>query len=150
MADNVSAPGPEPPARGPGVGVFSDEPPAAIASPVLAGVLAWLVPGLGHVFLRRWRRGLVFFLIVTATLWIGCSLEGNLARPMPNSPLSYLATLAEVGMGLPYFFLRYIVHYEGNLVAPGFEYGSAFLLTAGLMNLLLILDAWDIASGKKE
>ena len=145
MADNASTPAPEQPVR-----ATPEAEAVPIASPLLAAVLAWLVPGLGHVFLRRWRRGLAFFVIVVAALWIGSILEGNLARPTPNSPLSYLATLAEIGVGLPYFFLRYAVHYEGNLVAPGFEYGSAFLLTAGLMNLLLILDAWDIASGKKD
>ena len=145
MADNASMPAEEQPAR-----ATPEVEAVPIANPLLAAALAWLVPGLGHVFLRRWRRGLAFFVLVMAALWVGCALEGNLARPMPNSPLSYLATLAEIGVGLPYFFLRYGLHYEGNLVAPGFEYGSAFLLTAGLMNLLLILDAWDIAGGKKD
>lgn len=145
MAENASAPAPERPAPS-----TAEAAAVPIASPLLAAVLAWLLPGLGHLFLRRWRRALAFFLLVVAALWIGCALEGNLARPMKSSPLSYLSTFAELGTGLPYFFLRYARHYEGNVVAPGNEYGSAFLLTAGLMNLLLILDAWDIASGKKE
>ena len=55
-----------------------------------------------------------------------------------------------MGMGLPYFLLRYLAGYTGEVIAPGYEYGTAFLLTAGLMNLLLVLDAWDIARGKKE
>jgi hypothetical protein len=148
VAENPSAPAPETPAR---LTLAVPAAPAVpIASRLLAVALAWLVPGLGHIFLKRYRRGLGFLVLVLAALWIGWSLEGNLPRPVPNSPLSYLATFAEIGVGLPYFFLRYGLHYEGNLVAPGFEYGSAFLLTAGLMNLLLILDAWDIASGKKE
>ena|SRR5579863_202597 len=122
----------------------------AIANPVLAGVLAFLVPGLGHVYLKRALRGALFCVLVLATLAIGWYLEGNLPRRVPGQPLSYLATAGAMGMGLPYYLLRYGFHYEGNLVAPGFEYGSAFILTAGLMNLLLVLDAWDIASGKKE
>jgi hypothetical protein len=122
----------------------------AIANPLLAGVLAWLVPGMGHVYLKRRLRGLIFFVVVLATLLVGWHLEGNLPRRLPNQPLSYLATAGAIGMGVPYFLLRYGLHYEGNLVAAGFEYGSAFILTAGLMNLLLVLDAWDIASGKKE
>ena len=48
-----------------------------------------------------------------------------------------------------YFVLRYLLGYHGDLVSPGFEYGSAFILTAGLMNLLLVLDAWDHARGRK-
>ena len=53
-------------------------------------------------------------------------------------------------MGVPYFVLRYVLHYQGDVISAGYEYGTAFLLTAGLMNLLLVLDAWDIALGKKE
>ena len=55
-----------------------------------------------------------------------------------------------MGMGIPYFVLLYPLHYAGDLTAPGYDYGTAFLLGAGLMNLLLVLDAWDIGSGKKE
>ena len=54
-----------------------------------------------------------------------------------------------MGMGLPYFGLRFIFGYQGSVVAAGYEYGSAFLLTAGLMNLLLVLDTWDILRGRK-
>ena len=111
--------------------------------------LAWLVPGLGHLYLKRWRRGLAFFVLVVASIWIGCSLQGNLYRPVANQPLSALATLGTMGMGIPYFVLR-SAGYEGDIVAPGYEYGTAFLLTAGLMNWLLVLDAWDISRGKKE
>jgi len=117
---------------------------------VMAVALAWLVPGLGHVYLKRAVRGLIFFALVIVALAVGCSLQGNLYRPVPGQWLSYLATFAEIGTGVPYFVLRYGMHYEGQQEAPGFEYGTAFLLTAGLMNLLLVLDVWDIGSGQKE
>jgi len=129
---------------------------AAVARPlpaaqlVMAVALAWLVPGLGHVYLKRTVRGLIFFVLVMISLGIGCGLQGNLYRPLPPQWLTYLATFGEIGMGVPYFVLRYGLHYEGQQEAAGFEYGTAFLLTAGLMNLLLVLDAWDIASGQKE
>lgn len=121
-----------------------------VGNPYVAAVLAWLVPGLGHVYVKRWRRGLVFLVLILASIWIGCALQGNLYRPMPNQPLSLLATFGAMGMGLPYFILRSALGYSGVNVAPGYEYGTAFLLTAGLMNLLLVLDAWDIARGKKD
>ena len=127
-------------------------PPAAhppVGNPYLAAFLAWLIPGLGHVYVRRWRRGVAFFLLIVAAIGIGCALQGNLYRPVANQPLSLLATLGAMGMGVPYFILRY-AGYAGDIVAPGYEYGTAFLLTAGLMNLLLVLDAWDIARGKKD
>lgn len=120
-----------------------------VGNPYVAGALAWLVPGLGHVYVKRWRRGLAFFVLVIAAVWIGCALQGNLAHPVANQPISLLATLGTIGMGLPYFLLRSI-GYAGINVSPGFEYGSAFLVTAGLMNWLLVLDAWDISRGKKE
>ncbi len=52
-------------------------------------------------------------------------------------------------MGVPYFVLRYPMRYEGDVMGAGYEYGTAFLLTAGLMNWLLVLDALDISRGKK-
>ncbi len=121
-----------------------------VGNPYLAAVLAWLVPGLGHVYVKRLRRGVAFFVLVIAAVWIGCALQGNLYRPMPNQPLSLLATLGAMGMGAPYFILRSAMGYAGVNDAPGYEYGTAFLLTGGLMNLLLVLDAWDISRGKKD
>ena len=120
-----------------------------VGHPVVAAVAAFLIPGLGHVYLRRWRRGLAFFLLVAVSLWVGWDLQGNLYRMVPNDPLSILGTLGALGMGIPYFLLR-IKDYTGDILSPGYEYGTAFLLTAGLMNWLLVLDAWDISRGKKE
>jgi len=112
-------------------------------------VAAWLVPGSGHLMLGKMRRAVIFFAIVMAAIAIGGLLEGNLYRVLANQPLTVLATLGSMGMGSPYFILRYFFGYQGNVVAAGYEYGTAFLLTAGLMNLLLILDAWDIVRGRK-
>jgi len=117
---------------------------------VVAVLSAWLLPGLGHFYLGRRLRALAFFLLVVASMLIGVKLEGNLYRVVPGQPLTVLATLGAMGMGFPYFGLRYGLHYQGNVMGPGYEYGTAFLLTAGLMNLLLVLDAFDIVRGKKE
>jgi len=119
-------------------------------NPVVATLSAWLVPGLGHVYLKRRLRGLAFAGLIVVAIMVGCKLEGNLYTPIPGQPLTYLATLGSMGMGFPYFLLRYWLHYQGNIRGAGFEYGTAFLLTAGLMNWLLVLDAWDIVRGKKE
>ena len=129
----------------------TDAGPARVASrdlgrSVRAALLAWIIPGAGHVFIGRRRLGVVFCLIVFTALAIGLSLDGNLSRVASDSPLSILRTLGTMGIGLAYFLLRYLVGYTGDVVASGFEYGSAFILTAGLMNLLLVLDAWDHAA----
>lgn len=121
-----------------------------VGNPYLAMILAWLVPGLGHMYLRRVGRGLVFLLLAVVSIWVGCELQGNLYRPLAGQPLTLLATGGAMGMGLPYFILRYGADYAGDIVGAGYEYGTAFLLTAGLMNWLLVLDAWDISRGKKE
>ena len=113
-------------------------------------VMAWLIPGGGHFMLGRRGVAVVFLLIVLSSLGIGLLLDGNLYRIVPNRPLTVLATLACMGLGAPYFLLRFLFDYQGDIVAQGYEYGTAFVLTAGLMNLLLILDTMDIATGKKR
>jgi hypothetical protein len=113
-------------------------------------LLAWLVPGLGHLYVRRTMRGIVFFALALVCLWVGCALQGNLYQPVAGQPLTWLATGGALGMGLPYFILRFGLGYAGDIVGAGYEYGTAFLLTAGLMNWLLVLDAGDISRGKKE
>jgi hypothetical protein len=85
-----------------------------------------------------------------AAIALGVALDGNLYRVRPNQPLTILGTFAAMGIGSPYFVLRFLVDYTGDVVSSGYEYGTAFLLTAGLMNWLLVLDAWDIAIGRKE
>jgi hypothetical protein len=117
---------------------------------VVAVLSAWLVPGLGHFYLKRPLRGLAFFALVVVAVIVGSRLEGNLYQPVQGQPLTLLATAASMGMGFLYFLLRYALHYQGDIAGAGYEYGTAFLLTGGLMNLLLVLDAWDIVRGKKE
>ena len=113
-------------------------------------VASWLLPGAGHWLLGRKRRAVAFAVLVLASVAVGCLLDGNLHRILPNQPLTILATLGSMGMGAPYFVLRFLVGYQGDVIAPGYEYGSAFILTAGLMNLLVVLDAWDITRGRKS
>lgn len=124
--------------------------PVARAHPVVCAVLAWLVPGAGHLYLRRWGRGALFFSLVLVSAGVGVALGGKLWHFVPGQPLSYLGTLGCAALGLPYLVLRFMVGYQGELLSQGYEYGAAFILTAGLMNLLLILDAWDVARGLKE
>lgn len=125
-------------------------PPASPMNVAVAVLSAWLVPGLGHVYLKRPLRGLAFFILVVAAVLVGTHLEGNLYTVVRGQPLTLLATFASMGMGFLYFLYHFGFHYQGNIMGAGYEYGTAFLLTGGLMNLLLVLDAWDIVRGKKE
>ena len=83
------------------------------------------------------------------SLALGWYLEGRLPWYWSGSPLKILATLGSMGSGAAYFVLRFLLDYTGDIRAAGYEYGSAFILTAGLMNVLLVIDAWDIALGRK-
>jgi hypothetical protein len=111
--------------------------------PAVAALLAWIFPGLGHFYLGRRKTALAYAAIVTAAFLLGLSFDRT-------QPLTILATFAVSGAGLLNLAARFLSgNPGGTILAPTYEYGCAFLLTAGLMNLLLMLDAWDIAAGKK-
>ena len=112
---------------------------------IALALLAWFVPSAGHFALRHRRRAAVFAVVIAVALLTGATLEGNLYRPVAGQPLTALAAVGAMGMGAPYFVLRLALAYEGDPTAAGYEYGTAFLLSAGLMNLLLVLDVWDLA-----
>lgn len=117
---------------------------------ILAAALAWFMPGAGHFYLGRRGRALTYAVLVLVCVVLGAVLHGRLYTKLTGPPLSILATLGEIAFGLPYFVLRFLAGYEGDPASAGFEYGTAFLVTAGLMNVLLMLDAFDIAVGRKD
>jgi hypothetical protein len=123
---------------------------SVVAKAAGLSLLAWLIPGAGHIALGKRLRGLTFTALVAVAVVVGCYLDGDLTRIQADQPLSTLRTIGCMGMGTPYFALRFGAGYTGAVLAPGYEYGSAFILLAGLMNLLLVLDTWDIATGNKE
>jgi hypothetical protein len=120
-------------------------------STAVAMALAWLVPGLGHYYLGRRRTAVAFLVLVLLTFLAGLSFQGRLYSVEDGQPLTILATFAVYGAGLLNLAARAIVENPaGTILAPTYEYGCAYLLTAGLMNLLLVLDAHDLAAGKKR
>jgi hypothetical protein len=114
-------------------------------------LLALAVPGAGHVFLGRRARGLAFFAIVGFLFVAGLSIDGGLYTPAASrgAILRLLASFASMGSGVFYLGAR-LLGAAGQVVSATFEYGSTFTLTAGLMNLLLVLDCYDIANGRKD
>jgi len=79
----------------------------------------------------------------------GLWLEGRLFPFEPSQPLVALAAFADIGIGLPYFVATALGQGAGVAIAATFEYGNAFLIVAGLLNMLVVLDAFDVAQGRK-
>jgi uncharacterized membrane protein len=117
----------------------------------LVCVVAWIIPGAGHLLQRRLGKGLVFLFVLPLMFGIGLLLEGTLfpLTPMSQSLLTTGAALAERCLGLPWLLTVIAGAGRGNVVAITYEYGWVFMVVAGLLNCLVILDAFDIGMGRK-
>ncbi len=116
---------------------------------MLLALLAWVVPGAGHLWTGQRSKGLVFLLVLPLMFAVGLALQGRLFPFEPGQPLVALAAIADLGVGLPYAVARALGLGAGNVVAVTYEYGNTFVIVAGLLNLLVVCDAWDLASGRK-
>ncbi len=124
-------------------------PPAFAASAPLVCAAAWALPGAGHLLLGRRRTGLILLAALPLMFAIGLALHGRLFPFDTGQPLVTLQALAELGMGVPYLCARLLGWAEGRVVAETYEHGNTFLVVAGLLNVLVALDAYDIARGRK-
>lgn len=116
---------------------------------VLLCVAAWAIPGAGHLWLGRRNKGLVFLIALPLMFAIGLALRGRLFPFDLSDPLVALAALADFGIGLTYFIAAGLGYGAGDVRAVTYEYGNAFLIVAGLLNVLVVIDAYDVALGRK-
>lgn len=116
---------------------------------VLLCLASWAIPGAGHLWLGRRAKGLIFLVALPLMSAIGLAIGGRLFPFTFAEPLVGLAALADLGIGLAYFIASALGYGEGAVRAVTYEYGNAFLIVAGLLNLLVIIDAYDIAMGRK-
>jgi hypothetical protein len=110
---------------------------------------AWAIPGAGHLILGRVQKGLTFLVALVLMFGMGLWLEGRLFPVDVRQPLVALAALAQMGIGAAFFAAHQAGAGAGRVVALTYEYGNAFLIVSGLMNLLVVLDAFDTAQGRK-
>jgi uncharacterized protein DUF6677 len=122
-------------------------PPIPTAAAVAISAGAWLIPGLGHILLKRWVRGLIFMACVVAMFVMGLAMNGKLYGTEFEIPLQIFALIANLGAGLPYLIAKYMG--LGVMTSESYDYGTTFLWVAGLLNFLIVLDAFDIAKGRK-
>ena len=128
------------------------------ASAWLIGIAAWAVPGAGHFLQGRWVRGAVIAAAVCGMFLIGLLFGGHLfglsgGGEGSSQLLQLPPMIANLGTGL-----LYLLCWAGNTgfsdaaeyaKLATFESGNTFLLVAGLLNYLAMLDAFDIAAGRK-
>src|SRR5688500_7927610 len=110
---------------------------------------AWALPGAGHFWLGRRQKGLTFLLALTLMFAFGLWLQGRLFPFEFSQPLVGLAAVADIGIGIPYFLATAVGAGRGEVTAITYEYGNAFVIVAGLLNMLVVLDAFDVAQGRK-
>ena len=116
---------------------------------MLLCLASWAVPGAGHLWLGKRSKGLVFLIALPLMFAIGLSLDGRLFPFDMSEWLVGLAAIADVGIGVPYFIASALGFGTGDVRAVTYEYGNAFLVVSGLLNLLVVIDAYDIAIGRK-
>lgn len=109
----------------------------------------WLVPGLAHVLIGRWIRGLIFAACVLLMFALGLGMHGKLYDLEFDEPLHIFAFIANIGAGLPYWIAEHFNLGIGTMNWPSYDYGTTYLWVCGLLNYLVILDAFDIAQGRK-
>ena len=126
-----------------------DPVPLPPVPPLALCAIGWLVPGAAHLWLGRRDKGLIFLVVLVALFAAGLWLDGRIFPIEPREPLVALAALANIGMGVPYFVAWALGLGAGNVVAVSYEYANTYLIVAGLLNALVVLDAYDIAVGRK-
>lgn len=115
-----------------------------------AVVCGLLFPGLGHLILGKWVRAVLFASSILSLFSLGLLVEGKLHGLDPSEFIALLYFFADASNGLPYLLARNWGYGVGNPQNQSFEYGNTFLAVAGLLNLLVVLNAFDIAAGRKK
>lgn len=116
---------------------------------MLLCVASWIVPGSGHLWQGHRAKGLIFLVALPLMFAIGLGIHGRIFPFEFSDPLVGLAALADLGIGIPYFIATALGFGAGDVTVVTYEYGNAFIIVAGLLNMLVIIDAYDIALGRK-
>jgi len=121
-----------------------------ILKTVGACVAAALVPGFGHALLRKWDRALVFFCSITLMFYLGLMLEGRLFNPEFSGFFVTLKFIADAAIGMLYWVCWLGGLGAGEPRAYTYDFGNVFIYVAGLLNMLVVVDVFDISMGRKK
>jgi len=111
---------------------------------------AWLVPGLGHALYGKPRKAIVLLVVLTLMFACGLAFNGRLFPFGGSEPLVWLAAAAQWGLGLPRLFAAFAAWGPGVVTAVTYEYGNTFLIAAGMLNVLAVIDVYDLGTGRKQ
>src|ERR1017187_9572409 len=121
-------------------------------APALA--LSWLVPGGGHLLLRRTGRGLLLMGSITSMFVCGLMMRGAMFKPQSGDLLSTLINtggfIGDLASGVLYLLTVCLSDSQPDVAGAVHDYGTKFLVTAGLLNILAMVDVFDIAVGRKD
>jgi len=115
-----------------------------------ATIAAWLLPGLGHLIQRRYVRGLLILLAVFIMFFVGLGMQGKVYSFNTGDLLDILGFIGDLGAGLLYFVARIMNWGIGNIHRAVADYGTKYIVVAGLLNIIAAVDAYHIAIGKKQ
>lgn len=127
-------------------------PPVGVWGPAV--ILGWLVPGAGHFFLKRTGRGVLLLLAITSMFVCGLLMRGSMFQPQTGDLLTTLINtggfVGDLCSGLLYLLTVAFGYNQPEMAGAVHDYGAKFLVTAGLLNVLAMVDAFEIAVGRKD
>ncbi len=117
---------------------------------VLAPALGWLIPGAGHMIQKRWIRGALLFVSIVALFLLGLAMQGRIYKANGSDILDILGFIGDVGAGGLYILTLANDWGQGAIAFATADYGTKFMIVAGLLNFIAVADAYHIAIGKKR
>ncbi len=118
--------------------------------PTIAPIAAWLLPGLGHLIQRRYGRGVLLMLAIFTMFFAGLGMQGKIYSFNTGDLLDILGFVGDLGAGALYFAARMMDWGAGNIHRAVADYGTKYIVVAGLLNIIATVDAYHIAIGKKQ
>jgi hypothetical protein len=112
-------------------------------------ILGWLIPGAGHLLTRHWIRALLLFLAITAMFFLGIAMQAKVYVPNTGDPLDMLGFAGDLGTGVLYFFARIFSLGQNTVQLVTADYGTKFVVVAGLLNFVAAVDAHNLRIGRK-
>jgi|SRR5579862_1166098 len=123
--------------------------PSVTLMSVLAPAIGWLIPGAGHLIQKRWIRGLLLMFSIVMMFVLGLLMQGHIYQPNGGDILDILGFVGDVGAGGLYILSQTMSWGQSIISHATADYGTKYLIVAGLLNFISVADAYHIAIGKK-